>query len=280
MGPIEITDQKFSKKNSIKYNLSILIGLDRFFYLIADAESNALFLKQVNLLSGEDRYKSLQNAIISEKNLQAVFQNVRICYTSKFFTFIPDDLMDYKETRAYLEQVCHLPDQLLAFREPVNALKLFNVYGVNDNDFHLINSYFPKAQQSHLMSALSKAYADLSKDKKGDQLFVNVQSSEMAMFLFRNGSLVFNNYFQFKDAKDFLYYVLLVFEQLSLNQEETHLFISGKILRKSQIYELLSMYVRNLDLIPIPEYYNLNQEFLDVDTHYFFDLFSMKLCES
>ena len=53
-----------------------------------------------------------------------------------------------------------------------------------------------------------------------------------------------------KRAKeDFIYYILFTLEQLELSTEKTNISITGDINKQSELYEILSTYVRNINFL-------------------------------
>jgi hypothetical protein len=53
--------------------------------------------------------------------------------------------------------------------------------------------------------------------------------------------------------------------------------LAGQILENSEIYKSLYRYVRNIAFITPPAGIQLNASFKNVPTHYYFNLFSLKL---
>lgn len=276
---LKIVDSDFSLKSTSHSNLSILLGVDRFFYMIDDGADQILAIKKIQIPKVVDRSESLHGVLLGEAIFQQGFASVKICHSSSYFTLVPKLLNEPAETRTYLSQVCDLPDNHLAFKNPINTLDLCNVYGLNDDDFHLFNRFFPNAKHFHLVTTLLNAFQNVAAETEGDQLFVNIQSSEIAVFLFNNGKLQFSNFFKFKDSKDFLYFILLVIDQHHLNQEFVQVNLTGKVVQKSQVFDLLSKYIRNVRILKEPKLYKLSSDFSEMEAHQYFDLFSLKLCE-
>jgi len=79
---VDIVDAKFDKYFSIEYTLSILIGMDSFFYFIEDQMSNALVLKQIRYQYAnpyptlQQKELELQRILMSEKLLQLPYSQV------------------------------------------------------------------------------------------------------------------------------------------------------------------------------------------------------------
>jgi hypothetical protein len=70
-----------------------------------------------------------------------------------------------------------------------------------------------------------------------------------------------------------------VYEQFKLNPESIPLSISGNMTEDSDIFKYIYRYIRLVSFISAPSYFRLGQEFTGVPQHFYFDLFSIKLCE-
>ena len=72
---------------------------------------------------------------------------------------------------------------------------------------------------------------------------------------------------------------MLLYDQFKLNPETDPIHIAGQIVEDSEIYHLLYRYVRHLNLVSGPSYYRFSQLFDTLPQHFYFDLYSLKLCE-
>ena len=279
MNTIAIEDKNFVKKASLTYELSILLGMDSFFYLIHDQLKNVLFLKEYDLPKSVDRKTIIQNILLNDKQLQLPYNKIKIAHTGTLFSLIPNELYNKELTKPYLDKVCHFPSDHLALADAINGLEMHNIYSIAEADYKVLSSYFPLANHFHILTALLLGSKEMAAQANQETLFINVDTNLIVILLFDQEKLKFANFFKFSNSNDFLFYVMLVFEQLGLDPETQLVQISGKIIQKSKEFELLYKYIRHVQLIPSPSYYHLSQEFADIDLHAHFDIFSMDLCE-
>ena len=98
------------------------------------------------------------------------------------------------------------------------------------------------------------------------------------MLYYAEGALQFYNTFSFTTAEDLIYYVMFVMEQLSLNSEKIEIDLYGEVEEDSNIYDLLSQYIRNVkfgDRSELTKYTDI----LDVvPKHFYFNLFQQYMC--
>lgn len=278
MNSTDFIDKSYDVALSSQYDLSILLGMDRFFYAINNSDRKVLLIKKLDIPKEQDRINRVKSLLLSDEAFQKSFAHTNVCYSSSFFTLIPSPLLDPKETRTYLEKVCNLPDSCLAFKSAENPHGMSNVYGINDDDFYLLNSFFPNAKHVHLTSVLLDAYRSHALNQIGERMYINIQSHEMCVYLFRNGELNFANFFKFKSSEDFLYYVMLCFEQQRLDQEQTQLFLTGKLIKDSKVFQLLRRYVRNVKFLNSEVPLNTTSSQDEWLLYQYFDLLSLRSC--
>ena len=282
---VNIVDSKFDKYFSIEYKLSMLIGMDSFFYFIEDNESNALVLKQIPYEQGssedskENREEALKQILMQEKMLQLPYAAVAICYSGPKFTIVPEEVYTKHQLEDYLTQVTRLRK-----KEDVSVCKLPSldahiVYSLDKSILDITKSYFPGAQHMHIVYPLIMQAYTHAKSQKGHQVFVHAGTSIMGIFLFKQGDLLFANTFQYATDQDFLYHVLLIFDQFDLDTEVNPLMLTGRIQKKSSVYEKVAKYIRHIHILHSPSYYHYGPVFQDANFHFYHDLLSMRLCE-
>ncbi len=69
------------------------------------------------------------------------------------------------------------------------------------------------------------------------------------VFVLNNSGLQLFNVFDYNTPEDFIYYVLFVFEQLSLDTEKTEVVLSGLIDLDNELYAILYTYIRHISFL-------------------------------
>ena len=87
------------------------------------------------------------------------------------------------------------------------------------------------------------------KNKTGAGIFLNIKQRQVHIVVFEGADFVFSNIFAFESANDFVYYILLVYDQFKLKPEIDPVYISGQVVKESEIYKLLYRYVRNIHML-------------------------------
>ena len=281
---VDIVDPKFDKYFSIEYTLSILIGMDSFFYFIEDEVSNSLVLKQIRYQYSipnptlQQKELELQRILMTEKLLQLPYAQVNICYSTSNFTLIPDEIYSKHHNEEYLRQVTRVNDTQTVAAYKLKMLDLHVVYSIDKVVEDIVKSYFPGAKHMHIVAPLIMQSYEQCKKKDGKQVCLHVGNGIMGLILFDKDKLKLVNTFPYKSDLDFMYYTLMVYDQFKLDPKEVPVYVTGRSNKKTSTYDQMSKYVRQIEFVQPPSYYQYSTSFEHVDLHFYSDLLSMKLC--
>lgn len=285
MGKIdfEIKEENFVQKYTDTYNLSILVGVDRFSFLVSDPQENLLLLRSYalpeNIKVLGNIGESIKDIYINDEVLKQSFHQVKIAILNQKSTLVPTELFDGEQKEIYLENVVQYPSSDTVSFDHVRPQGLVNVYAANTQFITQLYGYFPAAKVRHASTGLLFGNRKIAENRTGRQVFINVREGILQISLFDNKELLFHNSFTYQTSRDFIYYVMLVFDQFGLKPETNTVHISGQIVQDSEIYHLLYRYIRHLEMVPVPSYYKLGKKGNATTPHHYFDLYSLKLCE-
>ncbi len=279
-----IVEDNFEKNNSSSYNLSILIGMDRFSYAIMDSEKQLLVLKSyllnADLASSEPLQPALKEIFLEDKILKLPFNSTTVGLINNKSTLVPDKLYQADDTRVYLKNQVESLDNHQVFVDRVDEVAAKNIYAFDQEIFFLVKESLPNADFFHastsvLRGILSNQNGDITK-----KIFINVKGDHLQIALVAGKELIFSNSFSFKNDKDFIYHVMLVFKQFDLNEEKTPVFLSGQITDESKLYRIIYRYINQIQFSEAPTAVNFGKNSKGIPPHFYFDLFSLDLCES
>ena len=95
----------------------------------------------------------------------------------------------------------------------------------------------------------------------------------------KESRLEFYNIFEFANADEFNYYLLHIIESLSLETEQTHVTVSGKISDTDEVYKRLGKYFPILGFADSRVLLKYPEKFEEVHQHTYFSLLALDLCE-
>lgn len=279
MGKIifDILEDDFNRKSSPVYELSILTGIDSFTYMVSDGQQNILALRE-HLLE-DAQVQELEETIAGDRMLSLSYRNCRIIWSGPVSTLVPTRLFNPADRESLLEHLTELPDDMAVKYDQISQLNATNVYGISAPRLDVLNKKFPGARLFHLHSALYWGYRKFAGQQGGMQIFLHVRQGYCSLLLFEGPNLLIANRYDFQAGKDLLYFVLLIFDQFKLSQENTPVFLSGKLLDQSEIYQLLIRYIRKVQFLQPPAFFQFGPK-LNQKKHYlYFDLFCGLLCK-
>jgi len=276
----ELLDQKFSKDATSTYDLSLLTGGNHFSYVVTSPQQQVLLLRNYVIKKGheQDFRFQIQALLKQDENLRQAYRTSRFGVFNEVFSLIPQRLFQVEKQSSYLSHLTNHSIGSTAFDE-LQHLSAVNVYGVLPESARVKKDLFPDARQIHGISGLLSAYQRLADSGQAHQVFLNVYYDQFQIFVYQSGQLQFANAFEFQTAKDFIYFTMLVFDQFKLKPETVPLYLSGTLVENSEIYHLIYRYVRHIHFLGPPSMIQLESKWDHLPRHFYFDLFSLRLCE-
>ena len=282
MGQIvyDITEESFVKRFTTNYDLSILVGEDRFFYLVSDTKQNVLVLKGYVRDNTESNFmeSGIKDVFLTDLVLRLPYRTTRIGYIGNDVTLMPEELYDASKKSTYFSNVLGKEMKDLD-SDTLTSLNIRNIYAFSEGFSQVTKSYFPNAKLYHIFTALLLGFKEHAKHQDGYNLYGHVWSNKLFLVLYQKDELIFSNVYDFESAHDFLYFVMLIYNQFNLKPESDTINLSGMVIEDSEIHYNLLRYIRYVNFVPDPTFYRFGSSFRNISKHLFFDLFSLKLCE-
>ena len=243
----------FTKNN----RLSIQLRLDGFSFAQIDSISNkVLFVEdyKVPLMLGEESVFQnekvnlrLENFLAEKQIHQKGYKSVHFVIDNPYFALVPSILLEASQVDDYLRQLHQIPENFLIKTDEISFFNSKNVYGIYAPLLYNLTDHFSSFVIKHASTIFIQQMALLQKMRKGEAVYIEVGLMRMQIIAFDGDKLVFSNSFAFKEKEDFIYFILLVYNQLNFKPETTPLFFSGNIDRSSPLYAIAYQYIGILD---------------------------------
>lgn len=257
--------------------------MDRFSYAILDDENHLLALKSylinVDLTASKKLPPALQEIFIEDEILKLPFQKKMVGFINNKCTFVPHKFYELEEVDTYLSKQVGSLESDQIFVDDVEMMKAKNVYAFDQEVYFLVKGYLPNARFIHNSTSVLQGFMSNQNSTSGKKVYVNVKGDHLQIALLDNQELIFSNSFAFQNEQDFIYHVLLVFNQFGLSTEFNSIVLSGQITKDSKIYRMLFRYINKIQFSEAPSDIQLGSNYQGIPTHFFFDLFSLGLCE-
>ena len=218
--------------------------------------------------------RDMNTVLATEAIFDYNFEEVSVFLSTPWATLVPNRLFDQTALpESYLQLLAKPSRNLKASFVALSSLDNVMVYGVEKEVLKLLVAKFPDAKISHIGHPLLLSWAN-QVGKRDTAAFINFSNYMVQMALFDRGQLLYFNTFSFTSPTDFLYFVLLPFNELNLDSHDVPLTLSGEITEHSALHKILLRYIRRIHFADATQGRNLPGEVLALPNHFHYDLFS------
>lgn len=266
----DITEYSFSKKDTDQYQLSILYGVDSFAYIIRDGKANVLALREYYWPEG----KRGTSPWDEDHKLQCHYRLVNVAFGNGVFCMVPQRLFREAEKLTYLAHLSQVDPASTVFSDNLSQHQAELVYQVDEALVNEVTEHFSYAQKKNLHTVLLEAMRSHAATQTSYHLAAHVSQKQVLIYAFDRTNLMLANAYTYRSAQDFIYYVLLVYDQLGIKASEAPLYLSGRVVEDSEIYRLLHRYVQTFSFLPAN---NLNRgpQLERYPGYFFYDLYAL-----
>lgn len=247
---LEIFEDKFLKKYTAQYELSILLGVDSLCYAVSDSAANLLGLRKYSYSIAPAGFRELPEAakeiFLEDQLLRKPFSAIRIAVFHPFVALVPKRLYNDAEKKAYLEKLIRLEKDDRLFSEELPFLQAMAIYPLTAPLIQELGVLAPKAGIRHMAACLARSFAPLYAAEEPRRVFFNLRDGMAQVFAFEGEEMVLLNTYTFLDSNDLAYFLLLVCQQLGWPAETTPLFCSGLLVEDSAIFRNLQRFFPRL----------------------------------
>lgn len=285
MIPFEFIEDTFDKKNTPTYELSILLGMDSFVYMITDGQQKLQVLSQFPFRDQQHPYdsrhyplESLDTYLNKHALLKSRFRNIKLGIHSPLFTIVPERLYSEKDKKSLLAHLSETANLFEVRTDQLSSLHSRMVYSLDRQLSDLIKRHFSSARIFNMNTAMLLAtYPLAAREKEGRQFYVHADEHYLRIFLFEGKNLLAATQNPYQAPQDFVYYILLTFEQFRLSPLEQPVYVCGRIHQGADLYEQLARYVQHIHYLKAPAFLQKGPKTKAIAEYQFFDLFSSLL---
>jgi hypothetical protein len=277
---LELFDETLDINSTENYELSIQISTYGLSFCLLDIIRNKFVLIRVFEPEENKQFNAEKlNEILSKDDfLTRHYKKVKVVMPSAKFTLIPLPLFDPGKKDEYFKFNHSLEDGNTIITNKINDPDAYLVFSVSKTITDLINSYYPEVHPLHHIKPLCSHISHNRKSVHGNYIHIHVEREFFNLIIFDQNTLKFCNSFNYRNITDILYYVLHVFKNQCINQEET-IYFSGLTEKYDDLSSNISLYVRNIKFAEPSGNFTFSYVFNDTDLHRYLNLFSVVNCE-
>jgi hypothetical protein len=278
---IELFDETLDINSTENYELSIQVSPEGLAFCLLDTIRNKYILirsfePEENKLFNSEK---LDELISKDDFLTKRYKKVNVVMPSKKFTLVPAPLFDPGKKDEYFT-FNHLKNEDdIILTNKVTDPEAFIVYSASKSISTLINKYYPGIYPYHHIKPLFHHISHSRKSVSGNYIHIHIEKELFNLIVFSDSQLSFCNTFNYRNISDILYFVMNVFKNLGIKQEET-IHFSGITEKYDDLSSNFSIYIRNIKFSEPFGNFTFSYVFNDMDLHRFLNLFNVINCES
>ena len=274
----DFIDEHFSKAKAPQCELSILIGMDSLCYLISDPDRKALLVRRYDYRQAIPHFQRLvgpvQEILASDNLLSQHYRTTRIGLLDTRATLVPDRLFNERNKASYLRNMVPEASGDRIFANPLPGLQSVLVYALPGDLLDAVKKPLAAGTIQHVASGQLNLFHRLGESQAGKHLYVNVRKHLLQAVLMDGPNLLVYNTFEYSSSRDFVYYILLLYDQFELATDEIPVHLSGYIVENSEIFQLLYRYVKDVQRVKVQKHLQIPAG-LRNQAHMYLDLFSL-----
>jgi hypothetical protein len=239
------------------YQLNLSIGAEGAAYIIKNAENTILAWQTYvweTRLPTTQLHKRLQGLVRQDALLQHRYATTKVLISVGHTVLLPTEWFDPAEAQAQFTLVTgeDLQDQSI-HHDDVPFFQLKSLYAIPNSLQNAIKTCYPQAHILHANSNAMQAIHQICNEHHQICMYALVRSGSLTIAVADTQKLWLLNTYSYQTTKDFLYFILLAYQQLNLNTERTPLVLAGELIQDSDIYRVLRAYVKHIDWAKPPQ---------------------------
>jgi hypothetical protein len=277
---LELFDETLDINSTENYELSIQVSPDGLSFCLLDSIRNK-FIMIRSFGAEENKYYNadkISELIRNDDFLSKRFKKVNYVLASSKFTLVPAPLYDPGKKVEYFVFNHNLKEDSIVLSYKTNDPDAFLVFSASKSIGEVMNSYYPGVHPHHHIKLLLDHTSSTRKSVIGNYIHIHVERDYFNLIIFNNNILKFCNSFAYRNISDILYYVLNVFKNTDIKQEET-VYFSGLTEKYDDLSSSFSLYIRNIKFSEPSGNFTFSYVFNDTELHRFINLFTVVNCE-
>lgn len=226
----------------------------------------------------QERYYSLlEDFFLTHHWVRKNYRAVWISFSSSDAMLYPEELHDTMIQEQALELLTGDLSEGEVVSDVVEKAGISCVYRIPAVLYNLIGSRFGEESATHLYALLSRYHAV---SPNPDMLEVVVGNKQMTIYLRNKGKLMLVQQYPCNNGAEAAYHLLHLKQQFELDAEIFPIQLSGMIDPDSALEKEISRYFRNISFAMLPTDMQLSEDFFELPTHYFHNIYKLAACVS
>lgn len=284
MRNIAIIDETFDSNVTSAYHLSIqycerfcsfaILDTVRMKYI---AFKNFWFTDPIPSKNQADHIRSLLHG---ESYLTRQYKSVFFMYVTPLSVLVPTPLFMKVNPEVYFKFSSQLlPTDKVIFRK-IPAIDAYAVFPLPAELLNQVGIMLHDVQYFHQSCPqIDEAIGESGSRTDHIRVIANINIGFVDLMIIQSNQLILYNSFTIKNTDDLVFFILYLYEQFGLSQEESAVTLSGFIEMYPGTTELLNHYLKKIVIREFPNIYTYSHTFNELAQHQFSQIINLARCE-
>jgi len=248
-----LKDARFNEQEARRYELALSVSSKKCSAIVFDSFENRFVCliesTIVEYLSLAEHKKEVA-AFLANQLFSVEFKSVKILFVTNKSTLVPEAVFEKELAPKFLNF-----NHTLDFDDSVEYSfirngSMYSVFAIPQWLKDIAVERFRNANFMHQTTPLIESILMINKNKVSKKkLYVNVEKDFFDVIVIDGDSLVLSNSFAYSNSKDFMYFLMNIYEQLKLNPEINELTFMGQIGYESELLIQAKLFVKNINFV-------------------------------
>jgi hypothetical protein len=238
--------------HSGKYKVSIRLwpgGLS--FAGCIPSEKESFFYEEIGLDGAKSYVHALQDAFFAHPFFTYLYQWVYVVCVNRQYTMVPESIFVEKQKEQLMSFTFSSPEAKILHESP-EGFDAKILFGIQAEVYEFCSRSLIRPQFTHAITPLLTWWRKQNQGCYARQLYVALHEDTMDAACYDKGTLQFVNSFAFEDATDIVYYILYIWKQTGMEQQEDQLLLSASPQAYQEVKAILQNYLSRIEPLTLP----------------------------
>lgn len=246
----DIKELEFERSDSEQYELSILLGMGSFTYIVREKRTLRLLVYRslsLQVKHVSDWNRNMQKVVQDDEVLRpSLIKQILVGWITPRTIMVPNRLYQEGHAADYLGQLTTVGLEDRCFNTALPAMGSQLVYAVGQDRVDSVTRRFAPVRSQHYAKGLLQNWQDQNRQIGHRAIYAAFRDGQIVVAGLDAGKLVFFNIFTFVTAQDALYYITLAYQQCGWGLGRVPIYLCGEIVVQSEVYKQLYRFVEDI----------------------------------
>ena len=236
-----------------RYILLIGIHPEAFSFSVHDPhKEDSYFYQVLEKAPQEDALSSFKEYFFENDFFGQAFQEIYLVNYSSAFTYVPSLLYDENDKEKVMYALFSEKKKERILEQSLEKPGITLLHKIDEEVYEFLHRSFVDALFVHYSSEIIHYFLDRAKLDTKARIVLNFRGKELDVYAFRDDNFILGNHYEYREMNDALYYALLTWKQLKMDQVEDSLYITGDETSVKEAGEKLGYYIQHVIPFKLP----------------------------